>query len=205
MRDRLTKNELNFLYGISRTEDDVFDGRAFSQAGWKQYAKEAGKDIVLGGRCRKAGHRLRTRGGHCVQCDPKKLAFTARFSSRGQVYIAGSLNGRLIKLGSCGDWEQRLRQLCAERYGGYGDWRLLHSVVVNNMGEVENRIGRKLWRYSVSRPYQKDGLPQVATELYSCSYSQAAKALAEITETPIADVTSRTVQYEFYPIAQRSD
>src|SRR5215212_3101491 len=108
MLEVLRESERSFLVRIDYRPDDVFDARGMSQWLWKRRAKEAGKDIVLGSPCRKSGHRLRTRAGHCVQCDPKKLAWVLRETACGQVYVAGSLEGRLIKIGCCFDWEQRL-------------------------------------------------------------------------------------------------
>ncbi|TMI99573.1 MAG: hypothetical protein E6G97_21905 [Alphaproteobacteria bacterium] len=203
MHDILTETERSFLDRHGYRPDDVFDARGYSQAGWKRRAKEAGKDIVLGSPCRAEGHRLRTRGGHCFQCDPKKIAWVQRETARGQVYIAGSLDGRLIKIGCCFDWEQRLKQECAERYGGHGDWRLLAYITIENIQTVERAALSKLWRYQVTRPYWKDGSRQYAEELLTCSYSQAAEALFGSAEGSGADyVSGRTADYEFEPVDQ---
>lgn len=50
-----------------------------------------------------------------MQCDPKKLAFQARFRAEQYVYIAGSTSARLIKIGTCIDTNQRERDNCALR------------------------------------------------------------------------------------------
>ena len=177
MCEHLTSVELQFLVGLGRDADDVFDARGLPQWLWKERAKEAGKDIVLGSRCRKAGHRLRTRGGHCVQCDTSKLGFTTRYSSTGWVYVAGSLQARLMKIGMCVDYDQRERQMRAERYGECGDWRILYYVKVHKAGEVERSAHDRLRRYVVNRTYYKGGVGQEAIELLACSYSQAEEAL----------------------------
>lgn len=203
MHDVFTETERAFLARHGYVPDDVFDARGYSQEGWKMLAKRAGKDVVLGSRCRKAGHRLRTRGGHCFQCDPKKIAWVVRETARGQVYIAGSLESRLIKIGSCFDWEQRLRQENAEGYGGCHDWRLLTFMTVDNMGTVERSARTKLWRYKVSRPYWKDGARQYAEEIFTCSYSLAADALAAVSQPLNAKyISSRRGEYEFEPVDQ---
>jgi len=56
-------------------------------------------------------HRLRTRAGHCVQCDIKKLAFLRRHTKPAFVYIAGSLSGRVLKIGSSGAPWTRVERL----------------------------------------------------------------------------------------------
>jgi hypothetical protein len=116
MGHSLTDEETYFLSGLGFSADDVYDVRGVSKWIWQKQAKEAGKDIVLGNECRKGGHRLRTRAGHCLQCDPKKISFQQRHSGKGYVYIAGSMSGRLIKIGTCSGLDQRLRQIRAERY-----------------------------------------------------------------------------------------
>lgn len=179
MRDLLTDSELSFLRRHDLTPDDVFDGRNWRTWYWKQEAERLGKPIVLATECGKAGHRLRTRAGHCAECDPKKLAFLRRHSSTGHVYIAGSLSGKLIKIGTCGDCEQRWKQLNAEHYGGYGDWQMLFFITVERAGELEHRARGKLRRHAVTSSYFKDGFSQEATELLRCSYKQASDAILD--------------------------
>lgn len=158
----------------------VFDGRAYSQAGARRMAKELGKTLVLGSRCGAAGHRLRTRPGHCAQCDPKKIAYQQRFSSPGFVYIAGSLAGKVLKIGSCRDVPQRENQIRAEAYGGQSDWEVIfHTTYLNDAGRIEHNARSRLYRWRISRPYRKDGFAQQADELLKCSFSIALKALSE--------------------------
>src|SRR5262249_52547805 len=115
-------DELRFLARHNLGPEDVMDVRGLPQWLWMRQIKEQGKTIALGARCGKAGHRLRSRKGHCVQCDVRKLAFQARHSAEQWVYIAGSMSQELIKFGTCSHRGQRERQLCAERYGGADDW-----------------------------------------------------------------------------------
>ncbi len=114
MDELLTDGEKRFLRWHGLSVDDVFDARGMSGDVWKQLIREEGKTIALGTACGRGGHRLRTRAGHCVQCDPKKLAFQARHSADQYVYIAGSLSTQLIKIGTCMNIPQRERQLRAE-------------------------------------------------------------------------------------------
>jgi hypothetical protein len=174
----LTEDEIRFLRWHKLSPDDVFDGRAFSQAGARRMAKEQGKTLVLGSPCGAAGHRLRTRPGHCAQCDPKKIAYQERFSSPGFVYIAGSLTGRAIKLGSCIDVPQREHQIQSEAYGGQSDWEVLYHVYVPNAARVEHNTRLALSRFRFSAPYRKDGFRQIAEEHIKCSFSTALDALS---------------------------
>jgi hypothetical protein len=180
-KDILTETELWFLGSVRLGPEDVFDGRRMPQWRWRQRAKEEGKTLALGSGCKNRGHRLRTRGGHCVQCDPKKLAYQDRFTAEQYVYVAGSRSAELIKVGTCVDRGQREHQLRAERYGGVGDWELIYSIKVRNAGEIEHQTRARLAKYSVpARPYWKDNLQQYATELLHCSFSRARRALDEL-------------------------
>src|SRR5450631_2514766 len=128
-----TSEERSFLSRHGFSENDVYDGRGEGKR-WREYqAKEAGKILILtSARCRAIGHRIRTRAGHCAQCKPANIGFTARETATGYVYIAGTLRGQLIKIGVAGDIAQRERQLKAERYGGFGDWLVLINVRVDD-------------------------------------------------------------------------
>jgi hypothetical protein len=177
MKVQLTQQEVFFLAHHGINPNDVYDARGQSGWYWKEQIRKEGKTLALGTECSRGGHRLRTRAGHCVQCDPKKLSFQRRFHAVGWVYIAGSLSGRLIKIGICEDYHQRLRQICAEGYGGCRDWHMLYLVRIENAGEIEHLARRKLETHAVSRDYFKDGFGQQAVELLACSYTQAREAL----------------------------
>lgn len=83
-------DELEFLKRHGVKLEEVHDGQRQSQARRRTEAERLGKTLVLGPPCQAANHRLRTRAGHCVQCDPKKLAYQTRHTAPGYVYIAGS-------------------------------------------------------------------------------------------------------------------
>jgi hypothetical protein len=99
----LTEDEVHFLVLHALEPDDVHDGRGQSK---RTREAEDGKTLILASSCR-VGHRLKTRSGHCAQCNPINIAFQDRHNSYGHVYIAGSLSGRIIKFGNAGTIEQR--------------------------------------------------------------------------------------------------
>ena len=177
MKDKLTDRELSFLARHGLGPEDVMDVRGLSQGLWKREIREQGKTIALGTECSKAGHRLRSRSGHCVQCDVSKLAFQWRHSAEQWVYIAGSMTKELIKIGTCGHCGQREHQLRAESYGGVDDWLIIYWVKARNAGAVEHAARSRLRKYAVSRPYWKDNAQQMGTELLKCSFSRALDAL----------------------------
>jgi len=181
MEEMLTDSELYFLSSVGLSPEDAFDARGLPQWLWRKRAGDEGKTLALGNPCTNGGHRLKTRGGHCVQCDPKKLAYQRRFSAEQYVYIAGSQSGKLIKIGTCEHCGQRERQLRTEGYGGVSDWEFLYCVKVRNAGEIEHATRTRLSKYiATARPYWKDNVEQCAIELLTCSFSLARRALEEI-------------------------
>jgi hypothetical protein len=196
----LTPEELQFLSSQKIDPQDVFDGRYSSKTHSAEEAKRLGKRLVLGSPCKNGGHRLRTRSGHCVQCDTKKIAYEARFSKEGYVYIMGSLKSRLIKIGTTTNLQSRLNSLGAEAYGGVSDWVLLMSVKVTEAGKVEQEAIRSLSRYSVQKSYVKNGSHQNASELLACSFTQALVAVVNVVangNNHSAWLSSEHKKYEF--------
>lgn len=179
MESVLTDSEKSFLTSQGLGPDDVMDVRGIPQWRWFRQIEEEGKTIALGSKCKAAGHRLRSRRGHCVQCDTSKLGYQAHYAEERYVYIAGSRAARLIKIGNCRDTAQRERQMRSERYGGVGDWDFVYSVRVKRAGAVEDAARARLSRYRVTGEYWKDNELQTGIELLRCSYSQAEAALIE--------------------------
>ncbi|GGE00193.1 hypothetical protein GCM10011390_18740 [Aureimonas endophytica] len=194
----LTNEELAFLKTQGLSASDVLIAAGMTSAAWKAVAKAQGKPVVLGSPCAAAGHRLRTRAGHCCQCDTKKLAFAARHSDPGIVYVAGSKSARLVKIGTCVDVEQRERNLRNQGYGGISDWRILWHAPVANGGKVEGASLAKLSSFRTERPFVKDGKPNVAKEILTCGFSTALKALqSEVGKTAKGTLLPSHRDYEF--------
>jgi hypothetical protein len=196
----LTQSELRFLASQGLSADDVFDARRLPQAYWFKRIDETNKTVALGSKCRSAGHRLRSRRGHCVQCDTSKLGYQARYRADQYVYIAGSRSAKLIKIGTCSDLDQRERQVRAERYGSEGDWRFIFHMEVSRAGEIENLAQSRLSRYCLIRPYWKNGSMRDSIELLQCSFSRARTTLMEVAESAKLSepwVSSNSSLYEF--------
>lgn len=184
MTSLLSADEVRFLARHGYSEEDIYDGRYQSKEGRAGAAKEAGKHLVLAGvigrgNCGSMGHRLRTRAGHCIQCKPTNIAFQRREDTPGYVYIAGSLSGRIIKIGTTGDLNQRENQMRAEGYGGSKDWIVLFSLYVDRGGAFERGASDRVNGKRVYRTYTKDGIEQGAVELHLCSFSEALRAMTE--------------------------
>lgn len=196
----LTKDELEFLRTQGLSPADVYDGRGQSSAAWKAGVRSAGKTVVLGSPCSSKGHRLRTRSGHCAQCDTAKLSYQKRHNTEGYIYIAGSKAAKLLKVGTCVDIEQRRRNLRNQVYGGISDWEMLFTAKVDAGGKVEGDALAHLSKFKVVRMYEKDGKKQEAAEMLKTSFSVALSVVQETLKTTKATEIRKalkTSDYEF--------
>jgi hypothetical protein len=198
---KLTEQEQQFLAEQGRSADDILDARGLSVKARKQKAKEQGKTLIIGDNpCGKAGHRLRTRSGHCVQCDTSKIAYQSRYSETGYVYIAGSLEKNFLKVGGTGTIYNRESSLRTQGYAGAYDWHILYWVKVANYGRIEGNLHSCLSKYAISESYIKDYKIQNAREVYRCPFTVAVsslKALIKGSEIISIYLSSGTNGYEF--------
>lgn len=175
----LTKEEVGFLRSQGMSADDVFDTKGRSPKAVKVEAKAAGKRLLLGSPCQAAGHRLRTRAGHCVQCDPSKIAYQHRTEVPGDVYLAVSKSLGWVKIGSSTNISQRRYKLNFDAYGGADDWKLVFYVRASDHGRLELAVHSALSRYAVEAAYIKDGQHQVSRECFKCADLVALNAIVD--------------------------
>jgi hypothetical protein len=161
----LEPEERVFLVSQKIKPDQVLDARGLTKDQWTRRANDEELLFIYGSPCEAKGHRLRTRSGHCIQCDTSKIGFIRRHSGLGYVYIAASKAAQLLKVGSCVDIGQRERNLCLHRYGGSSDWKVIASAKMPAMGAVEFDIQKALKDLEVEGSYEKDGRTQRTREL----------------------------------------
>jgi hypothetical protein len=196
----LTADEIAFLKSQGLAESDVYDGRNQSGARWRAGVRATGQTLVLGAHCENVGHRLRTRSGHCAQCNPANISYQNRYNSTGYVYIAGSLRLKLLKIGTAVDINQRLDNLIQQSYGGIRDWEMLFYAKVESGGRVEGNALAAMSQYSLRLSYKKDGRDQQATEIIRARFSAALSALVDaIGDEAVQDkfLSHRHKQFEF--------
>lgn len=173
----MNQKEIKFLSTHGLTSDDVYDGRNETRANYRINAKRMEKTVILGNPCNAGGHRLKTRAGHCIQCDPAKLAYEKRHYNTGFVYLAESKQAGLIKVGTTQNIKSREDSLNSTMYAGAIDWEIIHSKNVQDSGKIEKNIQRKLKRFSVNGLlYEKNGKMQEATEVFNTEKATAINA-----------------------------
>ena len=133
----LTAAELAFLKKYGLDASNVYDGRGQSQGERETAAKQGGFDVILGARCTNARCPSPENPAHITAPNARRAGLPARLrhNAPGYVYIAGSLQTRLLKIGIAADIEQRARTLQYETgYGAAPDWKLLFHAKVAKKG-----------------------------------------------------------------------
>ena len=146
-------------------------------AEFKIVMKASGKIFAFNSTpCLHYGHTLRERSGHCIQCDTARISFMKRHVSFGTIYLAGSIKGGLIKVGSTSahSLENRFIALNREKYGEQNDWILLFQFDSVNVGEVEFAIHDSLKDYSATNLFYRE--KNESTEVFRCGFQKAIEA-----------------------------
>lgn len=175
---QLSNEQLEFIRRQRISLSRVFDATGLSVHRYKRMMRELGMVIAYGvSPCRAAGHTLRTRAGHCVQCGTHHLAFLQRHEDAGAVYIATSKSGRLLKIGTAQNTYEREASLNKFGYAGSNDWKIKAVWRCDQAGRVEFLAQEALWQYRESRQYVKQGAIVNCYELFQCSVKKAEKAV----------------------------
>lgn len=174
----LSPDQLSFLREQKIPLSSMFDASGMRSKDYQIAMKADGKSFAYGVTpCGKGGHTLRTRKGHCIQCDHATIAYMLRHDARAYVYIAVSWDGRLLKIGSTTDIADRGNKLNEYRYGGQADWQIISTVRCDNAGRVESETQTKLAGFSADSSYMRAGKSQRCYELFKCNFSDAREAM----------------------------
>ena len=122
----LTAEQLAFLESQGVSLSLVVDAGHLSKSNRETFMRESGHKFYYGGApCKAAGHTLRSKAGHCIQCDTSKIAYQLRSSATGYVYLAHSERNGFVKVGfSEVDPYNRATWLQASAYGDVNDWEI---------------------------------------------------------------------------------
>ena len=174
----LTPEQLAFLRNHGIPLSAVFDASGMRKLAYQEVMRELGKSFAYGVTpCSRRLHTLRTRAGHCIQCDHSKIAYMLRFDATAFIYIAGSASGKLLKVGTSGDIHERRGMLNAYRYGGQGDWQMLAFAKCPAAGRVEFGVHAKLGRFQVPGGYRQGGKERTCYELFRCNFTDGRDAI----------------------------
>ena len=180
----LTKEEKEFIKGKNLNLSEFYDGRGQTRKEYHDNAKERDCYFVIGNPCL-YGHRLRTRGGDCIICNPFSITCQKRESGKGVVYVAKC--GRYSKVGMIENNIESLTTAIEKREyrlnseGGYGDmtgWKIVKSwPLTKKAGKVEREAQQILKEYKVIKDYWYSNELRTTNELFLCSLNKAEEAV----------------------------
>jgi hypothetical protein len=174
---KLKQEQKIFLkrHGISM--DEVMDASGMRTTYWKSLIKDSEFVVAIGvTECERQGHSMRSHAGHCVMCDPAKLAFQKRHRSTGEIYIMYSSKSRLIKVGVANCAFDRESSLNTMGYGNISDWKLKYSWRIQDSGSIEKQVHKVLKNYVVLISHAT-GNSKSAGEIFSCSIKKAKEVI----------------------------
>jgi hypothetical protein len=159
----------------------VFDATGMDRSQYQAAMEKEEKFFAVGASpCKKEGHTIRERKGHCIQCSPKDIAFFMRYYKNAFVYISASRSKTLIKVGFSRDPDARERTLNSFSYGGADDWIRVCQLKCEHAGRIEFAVHEKLSRFSSPQTYVHEGLTTRCLEVFSCGYPTARKVLTDL-------------------------
>jgi hypothetical protein len=183
---KLSKEQIAFLkeQGISLSQ--VFDASFIKRKlDVQKQMEEQELSFYFGhSACRSEGHTLRTKAGHCIQCDTSKIAYQLRHSASGYVYLAYSQSRKLAKVGFTKNHPgERAELLKKEQYATATDWEIKKQAKFEkDAGKREFAIHSLLECYQKTVAYEKyKGQMVECREVFSCPLEIASKAFDAVT------------------------
>jgi len=175
----LTTSQLNFIKKINISSHELFDASGMKTWEWKQQMKGLGKLVAFGVYpCAAKGHTLRTRAGHCIQCNTANLSYLKRMNESADVYVAWSKGSKLVKIGLAKNAYERLKSINKFKYGGTGDWELKMIYECENAGEIELKTLQALAKFTeVGLIYRNGSVERYCSEVFRCKLKTATEAL----------------------------
>ncbi|MGY6217132.1 GIY-YIG nuclease family protein [Methylolobus aquaticus] len=181
----LTNEELGFLKSQHISPSLVLDAAGLSKKERLAAMERLEKYFYFGGPpCRNSGHHLRTKAGHCIQCDTSKIAYQLRYSGAGHVYLAHSRSTGYVKVGYTKFHPQERAELLRTfSYGGISDWSIDRFVYFEiNAGRTEFAIHAEMESALTRITYDKgEGITVASREIFACDLTYARGIFDEIT------------------------
>lgn len=175
-----TPAELAFLRQHRIPASEIFHAEGLPKKRYRLMMDELDAILVTGAApCKAAGHTIRTKSGHCAQCDTSRIAFQRRYRANGFVYVAWSRRLDLVKVGSSLDPDQRIASLSQSGYGGATDWRLVRQFWCSQAGSVEFHAHAQLESKLEEVNYYRDGVEVLCREVFRVPASIAVDAVAK--------------------------
>jgi hypothetical protein len=187
MTEALTSDHLEFLRRHEIALTDVLDARGIpSRSDWQAELKRTGAAVALVSTPCGKGHALRLRlsSGHCMECSPQGIAHWKRRQEDAFLYIAVSIQLRLVKLGLAKAPRERVEGLNRDGYAGASDWFVIYRRKFKQAGRIEAQAHSTLSAYAAPREYIRKGhgITVRADEIFDCDYERVRDVLESFGE-----------------------
>jgi hypothetical protein len=174
----LTQEQLSFLEDHGIRFSSLFDASGMGRAAYQKAMEKDDRYFAFGvSRCKRGHHSIRTRAGHCIQCNHAAIAIVFREDVAACVYIAASPGAGLIKVGLTSDLDARRRNLNVERWSNHSDWQMLAFASCPHAGRVERSVHNQLSRWASSCEYSQAGRRHRSYEVFKCNFADARDAM----------------------------
>jgi hypothetical protein len=159
----------SFLASQGIDENEVLDASRMSPRRYKAALEREGKLFAVVSRPCYRAHYLKSRSGHCIQCDTARIAFIKRHYKNAYVYIVGSRSEKVLKIGSSDTPWDRGPHLNILGYGGVSDWKILYYASFPDAGKVEFNVHSALSTFASPRKYFREGVETDCREIFACA------------------------------------
>lgn len=198
----LTEDQLWFLAAHGIPFSSLFDASAMGRAAYQAAMEKDGRYFAFGvSRCKRNHHSIRTRAGHCIQCNHAAIAIALREDADAYVYVAASRGAELIKVGLTTDLHDRRRNLNIERWSDHSDWQMLAFADCPQAGRVERSVHNRLSIWATSCEYIQGGRRHRSYEVFNCNFVDARDAMLSVmpneTRLKIFDEASALANFNF--------
>ena len=185
---QLSKEQIAFLKEQGISPNQVFDA-SFTGKKLDVQKKMSERELSFyfgHSACRSGGHTLKTKAGHCIQCDTSRIAYQLRNHAAGFVYLAYSQSKKLVKIGfTKNPPEERAELLNREQYATAIDWEIKKQAKFDkDAGKKEFTIHSRLDSFQKPVAYEKyKGQMVDCREVFSCPLDVAVKVFDAVIRT----------------------
>jgi len=179
--DSLSRDQITFLKKHNISLGVVFNAKGLRRNDYRSQMKSLDMRFAYGVTpCGKMGHTLRSRAGHCIQCDTSQIAFMNRHSEEGYVYVSISLKEKFLKIGCTNNIQNRESSMNSNSYAGTDDWETIFSVKTKNAGKIEFDTHKQLSQFYFPVDYYRNGVVVTCREIFKCEKKFAIEKIKKL-------------------------
>ena len=183
----LTNEEKLILERLEIPSSKLLDATNLARAQYTVSMTNYDKWIALGTTpCKKFGHRMRVKNGHCLQCNEKNYSPQSLWRQSqalsGQLYIFGSKTGGFLKVSSSLNSNEQLKNMNDFLYAGFSDWVQIVLYEVEEPSQKEFLIEQQLSEFLQTASSQNANNTFQYFDLFRCKFIRIQKTIENLIE-----------------------